>query len=95
MLEPYPTYLCIKMLITDCIDLANQELSCFCRVSSIAQMRSQNSSSEVSITHSVTDDTATENLELVPGEFWDLLVVCTILRVTECDNRGNLIFHGC
>lgn len=83
------------MLIANCIDLAYQELSCFRRVSSIAQMRSQNSSSEVSITHSVTDDTATENLELVPGEFWDLLVVCTILRVTECDNRGNLIFHGC
>ena len=95
MSEPYPTYLCVKMLITDCIDLANQELSCFCRVSSIAQMRSQNSSSEVSITHSVTDDTATEDLELVLGEVGDLLLVGTILRVTECDNRGNLVFHGC
>lgn len=83
------------MLIANCIDLANQEISGFRRVSSIAQMRSQNSSSEVSITHSITDDTATEDLELVLGEVGDLLLVCTILRVTECDNRGNLVFHGC
>jgi hypothetical protein len=57
-------------------------------------MRNQNSCSKDPITYSVTDVTATKDLELVLGEVGDLLVVDTSLRVTECDNAGNLILDG-
>lgn len=57
-------------------------------------MGSQNSACQVPITDCVTNDTTTEDLELVAWEIGDLLIIGTGLRVAESDYASDLVLHA-
>lgn len=73
------------------LKLGSEELGSLVGVTSIAEMRRQNSTSQISITDSVPNQSAAEDLVLVAGEVGDLAAVSAELGVTEADSCLDLV----
>jgi hypothetical protein len=77
--------------IDRCLQLGSKEIRSLASVRSVAQVRSQNSSSKVSIADGVADQSTTEDLVPVTREVGDLATVSAPLSVSEADCCGDLV----